>query len=155
MKQNCWNKGNLYILLRANCKQANLSEFRLTKVPFSLTEVVWKCKILQRMYGLISAFATKKSCSFESLYLLKYCTQRAKTFRDYFYFHVLLILILHAPYSYIAWDLLWGKLYANEAKCKQWHQQRSAYREGGDEVGEKCGDGPLSVFVSTLHPQLD
>jgi len=46
--------------------------------PFCARQV-WKLKILQRMYELISAFATQKFFAvFERQNLLEYYTQRAK-----------------------------------------------------------------------------
>ena len=62
-------------------KELDMNNFHYKFEPDVLNKFsviwVWKLKILQRMYGLISAFATQK--------LTANCAQRTKTFSEFFF----------------------------------------------------------------------
>ena len=62
---------------------------------------------------------------FDGWYFVQYCSQRAENCTNC---PTLSALSTFAFISYIRPRLLWVKSYANEEKCKQWRQQRFAYK---------------------------
>ena len=86
---------------------------------------VWKIKILQRMYEVISAFATQTFRSFWKLISPFILNAKSWLFRRLSSFTRSLKA---GAILYMSWSSYDVKSYAiNEAKCKKWRQQRSSF----------------------------
>ena len=77
------------------------------------------------MYGSLTFLPHSNFAIFDGWYFLQYCSQRAENCTNC---PTLSALSTFAFNSYIRPRLLWVMSYASEEKCKQWRQQRLAYK---------------------------
>ena len=104
------------------------------------------------MYGSLTFLPHSNFAIFDGWYFLQYCSQRAENCTNC---PTLSALSTFAFNSYIRPRLLWVKSYGNEEKCKQWRQQRFAYREVKHQVYGKrqtricntCSHNFLSIRI--------
>ena len=81
-----------------------------------------KLEILRWMYGSLTFSPPRNFAVFDDWYFLQYCSLKIVQIAQVN--HLLIIEFR----LYIWPQLLRVKSYANEEKCKQWHEQRFAYK---------------------------
>ena len=124
---------NQFWILKVHSMINSANEYEPDVLNTSCATRDWKLKILQRMYELISTFATQIFCSFWKTISPWILDRKSQIFQHVFNFNGTL-----TSWSQFISNIFPSarKPYANEQKCKQWRQQGSPYK--GKAFGIDC-----------------